>query len=240
MKSYNFFYPYRYFGDDEIYLSIRLANKFYPNSEFYIYGDKIDLSGFNLTTDETDLLSRIHNVFIEPVYNKWLDVNHSIETFIKDVNEPFVLMNDDFFIVKPNVDLEITYVGDLDTRLDATIIIDKNSNTMRYSAYGLNLKAYRDSGLAGLYHSEFHLPLYVSDPDTMLLAIDDCNRLYCPALRRTHYVRLMEICHGLKTVSRQNDVKYAEPFHSISDCFFSTDDVSYNYFKEDLLKVLFS
>lgn len=252
MKSYVFFYPYRVSSEDEIYLSIKLANKFYPNSEFYIYGDKIDLSRFaqqseefsvshNIEQDDTEksLIDRIHNVYVEPLYNKWLDVNHSIEKFINEVGEPFVLMNDDFFIVEPNVDLEVTYVGDLETRMDATIVIDKATNTMRYSAYGLNLKAYRDfCGNGDVLHSEFHMPLYVADPMTMLFAIKDCNNYYFPALRRTYYVSLMSKCHGLETIFRQFDVKYAEPYHKITDHFFSTDDVSYNYFKDDLLKVL--
>lgn len=252
MKSYIFFYPYRVSREDEIYLSIKLANKFYPGSEFYVYGDKIDLSRFVTQSDEfnvshnidqetqDDLINRVHNVYVEPLYNKWLDVNNSIKKFIKDVGKPFVLMNDDFFIVDSNTGLENFYVGDLETRLDATIVIDKVTNTMRYSAYGLNLKAFRDFCDDQKYvkHSEFHLPLYVSDLSTMLFAIEDCNKFNFPALRRTYYVLLMSADNRIKTIDRQFDVKYAEPFHKITDSFFSSDDISYNYFKDDLLKIL--
>lgn len=254
MKKYIFFYPYRVSLEDEIYLSIKLANKFYPNSEFYIYGDKIDLSKFVSQSDEfnvshnieqgsqDDLINRIHNVYVEPLYNKWLDVNNSIRQFIYDIQEPFILMNDDFFILDTNTDIEKLYVGDIETRLDATIVIDKATNTMRYSNYGLNLKAFKDfvADVDKVYlkHSEFHLPMYIQYPSTMLTAIEMCNDHYFPAVRRSYYVYLASERDGLEVIPRQFDVKYAEPFHKITDSFFSTDDISYNYFKEDLLKIL--
>lgn len=255
MKSYVFFYPYRVSKEDEIYLSIKLANKFYPNSEFYVYGDLIDLSKFTNQSDEfnvssninidqsTSLINRIHNVYVEPLYNKWLDVNNSIKKFIYDVNTPFVLMNDDFFIIDSNTDIESLYIGNVDTRIDATIVIDKVTNTMRYSAYGLNLKAYRDFVLGVdpkyLFHSEFHLPMYISNTDLMLEAISMCNDLYFPAVRRSLYVFLLTYRdNSVNVINRQFDVKYAEPFHKITDSFFSTDDISYNYFKDELFKIL--
>lgn len=257
MEKYIFFYPYRVSLEDEIYLSIKLANKFYPNSEFYIYGDKIDLSRFVDQSDEfanilnkvspglvdTDnLINRIHNVYVEPLYNKWLDVNNSIKRFIEDVNEPFILMNDDFFILDVDTNIKNLYVGDVETRLDATIVIDKATNTMRYSAYGLNLKAYRDYVTKidsdYLNHSEFHLPLYVEFPSVMLNSISICNENYFPAVRRSLYVYLLSCQQDTEVINRKFDVKYAEPFHKISDSYFSTDDVSYNYFKEDLFKIL--
>ena len=254
MEKYIFFYPYRVSLEDEIYLSIKLANKFYPNSEFYIYGDKIDLSKFVSQSDEfnvshniesdsqDDLINRIHNVYVEPLYNKWLDVNNSIRQFIYDVQQPFILMNDDFFILDNEVELNLLYLGDIETRLDATIVIDRATNTMRYSNYGLNLKAFRDF-VAEVdhdypYHSEFHLPMYIQYPSAMLTSIEVCNEHYFPAVRRSYYVYLVSNRDGVNTLQRQFDVKYAEPFHKISDHFFSTDDVSYNYFKDDLFKIL--
>ena len=82
-------------GTDELDMCIKLIKKNlkinYDN--IYIIGDEV-----NQFKD-----SVINIVVNEQKYNKWLDSNFLIKTYIETIRNPFILFNDDFFLTE-NVD----------------------------------------------------------------------------------------------------------------------------------------
>ena len=77
-------------------------------------------------------------VFNQRAKTKWANVAHTLREFLycKDAPEEFILMNDDFFVMKPVDNIRPAFCGSLAT-LGATIIV---KNGFRPSAYTKRLE----------------------------------------------------------------------------------------------------
>ena len=217
-------------GEEELQMCIRLIfkNLNIERENIYIIGDEVHI--FNCF---------IRNIVIEEQkYNKWLDSNFLVQEYIKRVNEPFILFNDDFFLTAKINDIYHYYYSSLSNRLNTTWIINEKTNQLKLSSYGLNIKAFINK--FGDYENyEVHIPIVIEYPDIMQKAIKLCNENDCPALKRTMYIKLCnENCIKMERKRLEYDVKFNEPWRVIQYPYFSlTDNCEFKAFKNVLEEI---
>lgn len=134
----------------------------------------------------------------------------------KEVSDDFILMNDDFFFLKPVDNVKIYYNGTLD-HMEKTHI---SKAGYYYKAIRLTLKTLRDRGIKNPLNYEVHYPI-VFNKEKFLEVMSTINPEY-PILFRSFYCNML----GVPGEDR-NDVKA----YSVVDLnrllkteFFSTDD----------------
>ena len=211
-------------GTHELEMCIRLIKK-----NFKIAYNKIYVIGDCYVSPDV-----VNIIVEEQKYNKWIDSGFLVDYYIKNIGEPFILFNDDFFITAPVNELPAYYFSQLSKRILTTYVIDK-TNKLRLSTYGLNIKQFIDMiGDADNY--EVHIPLIVEYPDKMSEAIKICKDNDFPALKRTMYMKLIESTNPVKK-ELPHDIKYGEPLHILQYPFFSLTDTEFNAFRNELMKI---
>ena len=175
----------------------------------------------------------------EKKYNKWLDSNFLIKTYIEKIKEPFILFNDDFFLTDVVEKIPCYYFNQLSERLLTTYVINDKINKLRLSSYGLNILAFINN-FGDFNNYEVHIPIIIEYPSVMYDAIDLCNQNDCPALKRTMYMKLCEDKNYFNTIQEiKYDVKFNEPLKIIQFPFFSlTESKEFEIFKDTFESIL--
>lgn len=219
-------------GTEELDMCIKLIKK----------NLKIEYNSIYVIGDEAKSFdnSVINVVIKEQKYNKWLDSNFLVKTYIEMINEPFILFNDDFFLTDVVYEIPCYYFDTLQNRILTTYVINDKINKLRLSSYGLNIEVFLKE-FGDFENYEVHIPMIIEYPEIMSEAIDKCNSNDCPALKRTMYIKLCEENKNWNSkVELKHDIKYNEPLRVIQYPFFSlTDRNEFNVFKEtfeDILK----
>ena len=215
-------------GTDELDMCIKLINKnlHMKYDNIYVVGDEY-----------TNPLCR--NILIEgQKYNKWLDSNFLVKTYIETIGNPFILFNDDFFLTE-NVDtIPCYYFDTLQNRSLTTYIINEKINKLRLSTYGLNIDSFLKR-FGNFENYEVHIPMIIDYPSVMYEAIEQCNINDCPALKRTMYIKLCEEKNFSNTIVEiKHDVKFNEPLRVMQYPFFSlTDRAEFDVFRDALEEI---
>ena len=217
-------------GTDELDMCIKLIKKNlkinYDN--IYIVGDEV-----NQFKD-----SAINIIVNEQKYNKWLDSNFLIKTYIEKIGNPFILFNDDFFLTSTVDTIPCYYFDTLQNRSLTTYVINKEINKLRLSTYGLNISSFLKK--FGNYENyEVHIPIKIEYPNVMYDAIEQCNINDCPALKRTMYMKLCEEKDFSNSIVEiKQDVKFNEPLRVMQYPFFSlTDRAEFDVFRSTLEEI---
>lgn len=217
-------------GTDELDMCIKLIKKNlkinYDN--IYIIGDEV-----NQFKD-----SVINIVVNEQKYNKWLDSNFLVKTYIETIGNPFILFNDDFFLTENVDNIPCYYFDTLQNRSLTTYIINEKINKLKLSAYGLNIDSFLKR-FGNFENYEVHIPMIIDYPSVMYEAIEQCNINDCPALKRTMYIKLCEEKNFSNTIVEiKHDVKFNEPLRVMQYPFFSlTDRAEFDVFRDTLEEI---
>lgn len=217
-------------GTNELDMCIRLIQKNLKlkYDDIYIIGDKYTNP-------------QCKNIIIEEQkYNKWLDSNFLVKTYIEKIKEPFILFNDDFFLTDIVNNIPCYCFDTLKERLLTTYVINDKINVLRLSNYGLNILAFINR-FGDFNNYEVHIPIVIEYVSVMYDAIEECNKNDCPALKRTMYMKLCQDRGCFNTIKEiKHDVKFNEPLKVIQYPFFSlTDRAEFEVFKntfEDILR----
>lgn len=123
-----------------------------PHRNVWVYGNK------------AFWMNNIHYVPAEQIGTKWENTSHLMEMVVQnpDISDNFIVMNDDFFILKPIDNLEYFYEGDLDSRVERTRLQRFMFEKAHYSRYGLLLKETNEWLKSHGYDNrnfEMHLPM---------------------------------------------------------------------------------
>ena len=223
-------------GTQELELCVKLIEKNMSDlsSTIYILGDEIDF--------EHPMVTNI--VVEEQKYNKWLDSNFLVNTFITmtQASQEFYLFNDDFFMTDKikEEDMKYYHFSTLAERILTTNVIEPKTSRLRLSAYGLNIKRFLD--LFGDFENyEVHIPMPIKYPQVMAEAISMANNCDCPALKRTCYVKLLqekELIADDDKCALPHDIKFGEPLRVLQKPFFSLTDTEYKAFEKEFNKIL--
>lgn len=218
-------------GTQELAMCVALIKK-----NLKIKYDKIYIIGDDCGFEDEEVI----NVIIkERRYNKWLDSGFLVRYYCVNHEKEFILFNDDFFLTAPVYNIPAYYFGTLENRLLSTYVIDNKINKLRLSEYGLNIDKFLDTH--GDYKNfEVHIPMIVTRPDLMAVAIELTEREYCPALKRTMYMKLLGKRDRRVINYRElnHDIKFNEPLRVMQYPFFSLTDKEFDVFKKDFKKIL--
>ena len=139
------------YENEELRYSLRSVDQNLPHRNVWIYGTPP--CGI-----EVDHVAR----FAQTGKNKWAKVRSMFEKLYlnDDLSENFILMNDDFFIMKPITELKTYYGGSLQERID---VIEKHFNgptsyTERLRRTNEHLKANKLT----TKNYELHIPMIVN------------------------------------------------------------------------------
>jgi hypothetical protein len=204
-------------GDnEELRYSLRSLQKNLPNGNVWLIGGKPDwYTGNYLQVDD--------------VGNKFDNITncYKILPTIDSLSNNFVLMNDDFFILKPITEVPIIYHGTLENKIINSVSINGISRYSRTLA-----KAKKDLLLNGIKNPlcyDVHFPMVFNK--SLLEKMDHTNNA-----PRSTYGNIYNI-GGIEL----NDVKIYKTSTNIDisgSSFISTEDNSF-YLIEDSLKQLF-
>lgn len=207
--------------NEELRYSIRSLYKNYPNPNVWVVGGKPDWYVGNFLP-------------VAQSSSKFSNVMQSIRAVLDSdlISNTFVLMNDDFFILKPISEIPVLHGGDINNKIERYLDIIPSSGYVRM------LQATRDKlnkiGINNVLNYDLHVPMTFSKAGLS-------KSLYVGTLWRSMYGNLMKL--GGEQIE---DVKIyvsgifknyeTMPFESF-DTFMSTDEISFNLVADKLAKM---
>lgn len=138
--------------NDDLKYSLRSIAKFYPENKVWIVGYK------------PSWVKNVNYLPVKQTRDKW---KNSITNIIaacecKDISEDFILMNDDFFMIEPNVPIEIISNANLGL-LSKTIIKYRTMRSPWFDAFSQVRDLLKRIGVSEPYYDyEAHLPLQIN------------------------------------------------------------------------------
>lgn len=139
-------------NNDDLKYSLRSMARFYPDYRIWIVGYK------------PSWIQNVHYLPVEQKGSKW---KNSIQNIIaackcQNISEDFILMNDDFFCIKPLFPLEVVANMTLGN-LNATLVKHRAHRTPWHKAFGQVKDLLKKIGISEPYYDyEAHLPLQIN------------------------------------------------------------------------------
>lgn len=136
-------------GDnEELRYSIRSVLASFPDANIWVVGGKPDWYGGNF-------------IKTNRIANKYSQVEENLEKIVmsKNISETFVLMNDDFFIVKPVTKIEYFYKGDLDWAYQKLKEKFPTGNFYADRLYKMARRISAEFGIDKPLNYEMHIPM---------------------------------------------------------------------------------
>ncbi len=213
-------------GDnEELRYSIRSVINSFPEAKIWLVGGKPDwYSGNHIHVDQR------HHKYANAINNL-----HALCS-AEEISNEFVLMNDDFFIIKKINKIDQFYNGLLSEKIDNYTKITGSSMYIRKLI--LTNTRLIEQGIANPYDYELHVPM-VMEKDKLLPII----KKYPNCLWRSMYGNIYNVGG-----TQMEDVKvYTNPRHlarskEITDnsTFMSTEDQAFNMMLDKILSKLFT
>jgi hypothetical protein len=213
-------------GDnEELRYSIRSVINSFPEAKIWLVGGKPDwYSGNHIHVDQR------HHKYANAINNL-----HAL-CIAEEISNEFVLMNDDFFIIKKINKIDQFYNGLLSEKIDNYTKITGSSMYIRKLI--LTNTRLIEQGITNPYDYELHIPM-VMEKDKLLPII----KKYPNCLWRSMYGNIYNVGG-----TQMEDVKvYTNPRHlarskEITDnsTFMSTEDQAFNMMLDKILSKLFT
>jgi hypothetical protein len=213
---HNVFIPYKRTTSDELKFSIK-SLKNLPHNDIFVSGDVPEFDG------------TFFNIPVKPSksWQRRMSPYHNVEAKIRDfmesglAGEKFILMNDDFFIMKPVQRLRVYHRGTLKEFLD-------NHGLNFYSkAVRQTYEYLRAYGIDDPINYELHVPM-LFDTESRLSISNDCLpefRRGKNLLMRSVYGNLMQL-GGTFMPDCKNITDYEDKtFLSTNDTSFLNNDI---------------
>ena len=221
----NFVYLCRSGDNEELRYSIRSVVKNTENANIWIVGGKPSwYTGNYIKSDQSR--------------DKYKNVLNSLNTIVNNdgIPEDFILMNDDFYIIKPIDKISVYHGGDFQKKVDT---FAKNIKNSYYTAMLKNTKKeLRDAGIESPLDYAIHVPIELNKKKLATVIKPGVST-------RTMYGNLFSI--GGKEI---DDVKFhraatrewtVNPDLDVLDFeYLSTSDESFPEVYESILKDMFS
>jgi hypothetical protein len=212
-------------NNEELRYSIRSVINSFPEAKIWLVGGKPDwYSGNHIHVDQR------HHKYANAINNL-----HALCS-AEEISNEFVLMNDDFFIIKKINKIDQFYNGLLSEKIDNYTKITGSSMYIRKLI--LTNTRLIEQGIANPYDYELHIPM-VMEKDKLLPII----KKYPNCLWRSMYGNIYNVGG-----TQMEDVKvYTNPRHlprskEITDnsTFMSTEDQAFNIMLDKILSKLFT
>jgi hypothetical protein len=219
-----FVYICRSGENEELRYSLRSVRKFFPKSEIVIVGDA---PGWYIG----------NRVQVSQSKDKYGNAYNNLQAICnsEEIEDKFVLMNDDFFIIKPVKEIEYLHGGPLlDKFKEYNLIAPKSSYTRRLLQTYKTLKRF---GIQEPLDYELHVPMIVEKEKLK-------KSIQYNVLWRSVYGNVFNV-GGRETI----DVKVyfngdnnprSFPYKKVYSCFISSDDKSFAELKDEIFYKLFS
>jgi hypothetical protein len=220
----DFVYICRSGDNEELRYSIRSVLYSFPDASIWVVGGKPDwYSGKHIDVVQN------HNKYTNAINNLTAVCNSN------EISDSFILMNDDFFIVKKINSVDVFNGGLLSEKIDKYIKLTASS--MYIKKLILTNERLKESGINDALDYELHVPMIMEKNKLKEVIIK-----YPSCLWRSMYGNLFSV-GGTKI----DDVKvYVNKKHlsrskeiSAESIFVSTEDLSFNLVFETLLKDIF-
>jgi len=138
--------------NDDLRYSLRSMARFYPDYKIWIVGYK------------PSWVQGVEYLPVEQKGSKWTNSIENIKAACncKDISEDFILMNDDFFCIKPIFPIEVVANMTLGN-LNNTILKHKTRSSNWHKAFGQVRDLLKEIGIKEPYYDyEAHLPLQIN------------------------------------------------------------------------------
>ena len=214
-----FVYICRSGANEELRYSIRSVQKFFPGSDVVVVGNPPEWYG------GTKIIVPQTKTKYENAKNNILKICSSdlVENF-------FVFMNDDFFIIKEIQEIPYLYGGLLSEKLKLyTKTASRNSYTTKIAQVYKKIKAL---GISSPLDYELHVPFLV-EKDKLKISVEHDH------LWRSVYGNLFSVggteTRDVKIYSQKENNPRSFPYKEISSPFISSEDKSFIEIKNNLL-----
>jgi hypothetical protein len=218
----DFVYICRAGDNEELRYSIRSVVNSFPEARIWVVGGKPDwYTGHYIEVCQTG--SKYANAIN----------NLNAACSSEDISNTFVLMNDDFFILKNVISIKNFYSGSLQDKIDKYINISGHTAYIR-KLISTNNKL-SSSGVSNPLDYELHLPM-IMEKNKLHFILDK----YPTYLWRSVYGNLYKVGGDIvEDVKIYSNNKYNERSKSITDdsTFISTEDQSFDMIKDKIVKL---
>lgn len=220
----DFVYICRSGDNEELRYSIRSVVSSFPDASIWVVGGKPDwYTGKYIDVSQNN--------------NKYTNAINNLSAICKsnEISDSFILMNDDFFIVKKIDSVDAFHGGLLSEKIDRYIKLTGSS--MYIKKLMLTNERLKESGINNALDYELHVPMIMKKNNLLMII-----KKYPSCLWRSMYGNLFNV--GGKKI---DDVKvYVNKKHlnrskaiTNDSVFISTEDLSFNLVFETLLKDTF-
>jgi hypothetical protein len=219
-----FVYICRSGGNEELRYSIRSVQKFFPGSDIVVVGNPPEwYGGTKITVPQTR--GKYENA-----------KNNIIKICNSDLIEnPFVFMNDDFFIIKEIGEIPYLYSGLLSEKLK--LYAETSPNNPYTKRIAQTYKKIKDLGISNPLDYELHVP-FLAEKDKLKISVKH-DYLWRSVYGNLFSVGGTQVC-DVKIYSEKEKNPRSFPYKEMPSPFISSDDRSFLEIKENVLSKILS